>query len=158
MWHNDISSATSRVKAIDSLSGITEDDRVRGRGPHPAKGLDVGPVTTDALGVSGQVIINAARLWEASALKTAVAANRANLGLIVSDFVYQSAIRHAGSQGDAGAYPDVDVRVKEACIRAWVKFIDPIPPGLPVQQALVWPSRPDQEALRAAGGCLGQAG
>jgi hypothetical protein len=47
--------------------------------------LDVGPVTSDDLGVSGQVIINAARLLEAPDLKDSVAANHANLGIVVSD-------------------------------------------------------------------------
>ena len=52
--------------------------------------IDVGPVTSDRLGVSGQVIINAARLLEAPALKTTIAANRASLGIIVSEFIYQN--------------------------------------------------------------------
>lgn len=54
--------------------------------------LDVGPVTSDPLGVSGQVIINAARLLEAPALKSAAAVSRASPGIIVSDFIYQSAV------------------------------------------------------------------
>ena len=65
--------------------------------------LDVGPVTSDRMGVSGQVIINAARLLEAPRLKAAVAANHANLGIIVSDFIYQSAVKHEDVLSDPGA-------------------------------------------------------
>jgi hypothetical protein len=105
--------------------------------------LDLGPVTSDSLGVSGQVINNAARLLEAPALKNAIAANRANLGFIVSDFIYQTAIRHGGGFSDPGAYAGVEVKVKEANMRAWMQIVDP---------ALSVP--PPRDALLPAGGPL----
>ena len=87
--------------------------------------LDVGPVTSDDLGVSGQVIINAARLLEAPDLKDSVAANHANLGIVVSDFIYQSVIRHADVLSDPGAFTEIDVIVKEATLRGWTQMVDP---------------------------------
>ncbi|HXP56853.1 MAG TPA: cyclic nucleotide-binding domain-containing protein, partial [Streptosporangiaceae bacterium] len=87
--------------------------------------LDVGPVSSDELGVSGQVIINAARLLEASAFKTAMNDQQAPLGMIVSDFVYQSAVNEAGSLTDAASYAEIDVQVKKTRLRAWTLLIEP---------------------------------
>ena len=85
--------------------------------------LDVGPATSDSLGVSGQVIINAARLLEAPALKNAVAGDRANLGIVVSDFVYQSAIRHADVPRGPGAFTEVEINTKKTSLPAWMELI-----------------------------------
>ena len=107
--------------------------------------VNVGPVTSDTQGVSGQVIINATRLLEAPSLKDAIAANRANLGIIVSDFVHESAIRYHGSQASPGAYAEVEVNVKEASLRAWVQVIDPVLPGTAATQtfsSVTGPARP----------------
>ena len=87
--------------------------------------VDVGPVTTDDLGVSGQVIINAARLLDAPAFKTAMATKHAHLGMIVSDFVYQSAVIQADHLTDPASYAEIDVRVKETYLRAWMLLVDP---------------------------------
>jgi Cyclic nucleotide-binding domain len=110
--------------------------------------VNVGPVTSDTQGVSGQVIINATRLLEAPSLKDAIAANRANLGIIVSDFVHESAIRYHGSQASPGAYAEVEVNVKEASLRAWVQVIDPVlpapPPPRPLAPSPVQPGQPGQ--------------
>ncbi|MGO9783956.1 MAG: cyclic nucleotide-binding domain-containing protein [Streptosporangiaceae bacterium] len=99
--------------------------------------LDVGPVTSDDLGVSGQVINNASRLLDAPALKNAIAADRANLGFIISDFIYQTAIRNGGGLSDPSAYTEVEVKVKEADLRGWVQVVDPILPARPPRDALV---------------------
>jgi CRP-like cAMP-binding protein len=87
--------------------------------------LDVGPVTTDELGVSGQVIINAARLLEAPAFKESIDEQHAPLGMIVSDFVYQSAVIGAGSLTDAANYAEINVQVKETRLRAWTLLVEP---------------------------------
>jgi CRP-like cAMP-binding protein len=87
--------------------------------------LDVGPVTTDELGVSGQVIINAARLLDAPAFKQAMDAQQAPLGMIVSDFVYQSAVIQAGSLTDPDSYDEIDVKVKQTRLRAWTLLVEP---------------------------------
>ena len=87
--------------------------------------LDVGPVTTDDLGVEGQVIINAARLLEASALKKAMFAKQANLGLVVSDFVYQTAVERIDYLTDPASYAGIDIHVKESSKRAWMLLVEP---------------------------------
>lgn len=102
--------------------------------------LDVGPVTSDGIGVSGQVIINTARLLDASALKKTIGGSDAHLGLIVSDFVYQHTVRHARHVTDPTAYRRVRVRVKEASLRAWISLV-----GSPLQAPPRW------MALLAAG-------
>jgi CRP-like cAMP-binding protein len=102
--------------------------------------LDVGAVTSDDIGVSGQVIINAARLLDASALKRAISGSGAPLGLIVSDFVYYNTVRHARHVTDPAAYRRVRVRVKEASLPAWISLV-----GSPLQAPPQW------MALLAAG-------
>jgi Cyclic nucleotide-binding domain len=54
--------------------------------------LNVGPVVSD-MGVSGEAIIVAARLLEALQFKEAIRKSTANLGVIASPFVYETAIR-----------------------------------------------------------------
>ena len=95
--------------------------------------VDVGPVMTDNLGVSGQVIINAARLLEAPTFKAAMAGEHAHLGVVVSDFVYQSAVTQADCLTDPDGYAEIDVRVKEASKRAWMLLVNP-PIAVPPRQ------------------------
>jgi CRP-like cAMP-binding protein len=76
----------------------------------------VGPVTTDAIGQSGEAIIRAARLLDAPVLKRGLAGTGADLGIIVSDFVYEGVIRH----GDPDGFEAVKVKVKEARLDAWM--------------------------------------
>ena len=50
---------------------------------------------------------------------------RAPLGMIVSDFVYQSAVSEAGSLTDAASYIEIEVQVKKTRLRAWTLLIEP---------------------------------
>jgi class 3 adenylate cyclase len=86
--------------------------------------VDVGPVTTDTMGVSGQAIIVAARLVEAPSFKEAIVRSPANLGLIVSPFVYDTAVRHTLNPIDLAGYSPIQVRVKGFSSSAWVKLFD----------------------------------
>ena len=65
---------------------------------------DVGPVTSDDLGVQGEVIIRAARLLEAAALRKAMVRDRANLGVVVSPFVFDTAIGQPGGPIDSAGF------------------------------------------------------
>ena len=85
--------------------------------------IDVGPVVSDAAGVSGQAIIRTARLLDAGALKTAMAETGANLGIIASAFVYETAIRQADGPVDPAHYIPVQANVKESSIPAWMQLI-----------------------------------
>jgi CRP-like cAMP-binding protein len=91
--------------------------------------VDVGPVTSDAIGVNGEAIIIAARMLDAPIFKAAIAAGTANLGVIASRFVYDTAIRHSLNPLDRSAYSQVLVEVKELTIVAWMKlFTAPMTP------------------------------
>jgi DNA-binding NarL/FixJ family response regulator len=82
--------------------------------------LEFGPVTRDPMGVSGAAIIRAARLLDAPEFKKALHASDADLGAILSDFVYQETTR----QDRPGLNPDdlhsLDIRVKETQTTAWI--------------------------------------
>lgn len=87
--------------------------------------LIVGPVMSDTIGMSGQAIISAARLLDAPVLKEAMASSGASLGIIASDFVYETAIKHAEGWADPDKYKAVQANVKESSIPAWMQIIDP---------------------------------
>ena len=87
--------------------------------------VDVGPVVSDPVGMSGDTIINVARLVEAPVLKQRIVARHPNLGLIASSFVYHTAIKPAMSEFDPGGYEPVQVTVKESSLPAWIRLIDP---------------------------------
>jgi hypothetical protein len=97
--------------------------------------LAVGPVTGDDSGVSGQVIINAARYLDAPSLREAMKGAQATVGFVVSDFVYQSAVSLAECPTDPERYSSIDVRVKEIHQQAWMLLVSPAP-ALPPTGAL----------------------
>ena len=84
--------------------------------------INVGPVATDAMGLSGEAIIVAARLVEALPFKEAMKRDEADLGIIVSTFIHDTVIRH-----DLGltGYSQVQVDVKESSFLAWMKLFGP---------------------------------
>jgi class 3 adenylate cyclase len=87
--------------------------------------VNVGPVTADNLGVSGEAIIIAARLLAAPVFKKAMDTTGANLGVIVSTFVYDGVIRHDRSMS---GYSQVQVNVKTFHRLAWMKLFDEASP------------------------------
>jgi class 3 adenylate cyclase len=86
--------------------------------------LHVGPVESDAEGVNGQVIVEAARLIAAHAFKDrlAQAPPETCLGLIASEFVYNNVIKQHPSQLTPGKYRPITARVKEHEFTAWIKL------------------------------------
>jgi Cyclic nucleotide-binding domain len=87
--------------------------------------VDIGPVASNAMGLVGNAIVLAARLLDAPALKTAIAESGADLGVIVSAFAYESAVRHAGGAIDPLAYQKVQVTVKGRDLPGWMQLTDP---------------------------------
>jgi class 3 adenylate cyclase len=83
--------------------------------------LDVGPVTSDTIGMSGDAIIRTARLLEAAEFKGAMADGGATLGVIVSEFVYEAAVPHI--EGETAGFIPVKAIVKEARIPGWMLII-----------------------------------
>ena len=91
--------------------------------------VNVGPVVSDAMGVSGEAIIIAARLVEAPSFKEALATSKANLGIIASPFVYEAVIRHSADWHDMASYSQVMVEVKESATTAWMKLFNAVGPS-----------------------------
>ena len=90
--------------------------------------VNVGPVVSDTMGVSGEAIIVTARLVEAPDFKQALARSTANLGVIASPFVYETVIRHGQDPSYVASYSQVPVEVKESRTTAWMKLFDaPLP-------------------------------
>ena len=98
-------------------STYTEPSRIRLR-----IAVNVGPVTTDHIGMSGDAIIRTARLVEAPALKAAMETTGHGLGIIVSDFVYETAVGHADQVIDADQYQRAEVSLKEFQGQAWMRL------------------------------------
>lgn len=82
--------------------------------------LNVGPVDSDPQGVSGEAIIFTARLLAAPGLKKELARVGADLGVIVSPFIYDSVIKHAPGLVDPVQYRRLRFRVKESNATAWM--------------------------------------
>jgi hypothetical protein len=80
--------------------------------------VNVGPVATDSIGLSGEAIIVTARLIEAPLFKKAMDTRGASLGVIASTFIYETVIRH---DPDLTGYACVRVDVKETTTPAWMK-------------------------------------
>ncbi len=94
--------------------------------------VNVGPVVSDTMGVSGEAIIVIARLIEAPSFKKAIAESAgSSLGVIASPFVYETVIRHSSSPSDVASYSRVPVEVKESDTSAWMKLFDTPLPSLP---------------------------
>jgi len=87
--------------------------------------ISVGPVVQDGTGVNGEAIIFAARMLEEEAFKSAIADSHSVLGLITSDFVYETAIKHAEYPVDRANYVPVRVQVKESRMSAWMQMVNP---------------------------------
>ena len=90
--------------------------------------VNVGPVASDSMGVSGEAIIVTARLVEAPQFKLAMDASGASLGIMVSTFIYETVIKHGQ---DLAGYSQVQVDVKETSLAAWMKVFNRSvsPPG-----------------------------
>jgi CRP-like cAMP-binding protein len=83
--------------------------------------INVGPVASDSMGVSGEAIIVTARLVEAPQFKMTMDASGGSLGVIVSTFIYETVIKHGR---DLTGYSQVQVDVKETSVAAWLKVFD----------------------------------
>jgi class 3 adenylate cyclase len=86
--------------------------------------VNVGPVTTDAIGMSGDAIIRTTRLVDAPPLKTAMTETKRGLGIIVSEFVYETAVAHPSQLLAAERYLKVDVSLKGFQSPAWMRLYD----------------------------------
>jgi hypothetical protein len=88
---------------------------------------NVGPVTDDDLGWNGESIIRTSRLVESAAFKQAMADSGAALGIMVSPFVYETAIGQVADFVYAAEYEQVTVTNKEFAGWAWMRLADQSP-------------------------------
>jgi Cyclic nucleotide-binding domain len=115
-----IAQALSEMSAALALHNSTQRESARFK---LRLALNVGPVVSD-VGVSGEAIIVTARLVDAPDFKNALARSSSSLGLIVSPFVYETAIRHGADRRDASFYSQVRVEVKESDTQAWIRLVN----------------------------------
>lgn len=85
----------------------------------------VGPIVADTMGVSGEAIIRAARMLDAPEFKQAMSEADTSLGLIVSGFVYETAVKQANDPLTPAGFSQVQVKVKESEMTAWMHFVTP---------------------------------
>jgi hypothetical protein len=111
-----------RIQLPDALRHHNEDRALAARLRLRAA-VDVGPVVSDLTGVSGDVIRRAARLLTAPALKRAMNKNKAAVGVIVSDFIYETAVRQVGSPVVTSDYEEIQADVKQADLTTRIQLI-----------------------------------
>jgi hypothetical protein len=96
--------------------------------------LHLGPVTRDAEGLNGDALIHAARLLDAPPLRDALRASGADLALMASRHVFETALSSDTGLLDPAAFTQVSFRVKESQITAWMHVVghpaavEPAPP------------------------------
>jgi hypothetical protein len=90
--------------------------------------VHIGEVHRDQHGLAGVAVNHVFRLLDAPVLKQALASRCAELVLIVSDYVYDSVVRHSRAMIDPAAFQPVTASVKETRTRAWTLLPDQ---GLP---------------------------
>jgi CRP-like cAMP-binding protein len=91
--------------------------------------VNVGPVSGDAGGISGEAVDIVASLLEAPDFKQAMAGRgeRTSLGVIISPFVYETVVRQDRDLTEVASYTQAPVKVEEANTTAWVRWISPDP-------------------------------
>jgi class 3 adenylate cyclase len=100
--------------------------------------IHAGEVATDEYGMSGFDLIVACRLLDAAELRASLLNSPSALATIVSNAIYEAAIRHGFRDIDPTAYHPVRVRVKQNHINAWLRL--PVH-SRPVELATVNPAR-----------------
>jgi CRP-like cAMP-binding protein len=85
--------------------------------------INVGPVFGDAADVSGEAITVASRLLEAPYFNDAVADSSADLGIVISPFVYETFIRPGPDLNEVASYIQVPVEVRGSSTTAWMRVI-----------------------------------
>lgn len=82
--------------------------------------VHAGSVAVDDFGVTGHAVNHMFRLLDARPFKEAVRVSGRDVGLIVSDYFYDSVVRHGLGTQDPADFTPVRVEVKETKARAWV--------------------------------------
>jgi class 3 adenylate cyclase len=88
--------------------------------------VHIGEVHSDAYGLAGSGVNHLFRLLDAPVLKKTLANAGADLALMVSDYFYDSVVKHGPGMIDPATFRPVDVEVKETKTRGWMHL-----PGVP---------------------------
>lgn len=113
----------------------------------------IGEVHHDAHGLVGTAVNHLVRLLDAPPLKRALEDSGDEVALIVSDYFYDSVVRHAGGRVDPTAFWPVTVEVKQTRARGWV-HLPHSPAGTPAlrEAALARPASRMPPAPSGPGG------
>jgi hypothetical protein len=84
--------------------------------------MHTGVVLFDAKGFYGDAVIHVCRLLDAPVFKDALATSTDDLGLLVSDYLYNTVIRHGHDLINPELYHALNVTSKETQCRAWIHF------------------------------------
>jgi DNA-binding NarL/FixJ family response regulator/uncharacterized LabA/DUF88 family protein len=105
--------------------------------------LHAGPVTADALGVSGEAIVYASRLVGAPVFREALQESGAQLGIVVSGVVYDMITRQGNLDSVPADLQSVNVQLKDLQATAWMWFSEYAP-------ARIDTAEPDRESESGA--------
>jgi hypothetical protein len=84
----------------------------------------IGPVYCDERGFSGDDVTFLCRMLDAQPLRQALAQSRAELALIVSDYVHDKLVRQRRSLVDLKSFRRVRTQVKRAPVHGWIYLPD----------------------------------
>ncbi|MGH3388880.1 MAG: protein kinase domain-containing protein, partial [Actinomadura sp.] len=84
--------------------------------------LHIGEINDDGDGVTGAAMVHAFRLLDAQPLRAALRTSDAHLAFIASDRLYQEVIRESDGLIDPADYRSIEVGVKAAGTRAWIRI------------------------------------
>jgi hypothetical protein len=107
------------LRRHNRLAGDAADIRLR-------VAVHIGEVHRDPHGLAGVAVNHLFRLLDAPVLKGALGAGDADVALIVSDYFYESVVRHGPGMIDPTTFRPVTVAVKRTQARGWIHL-----PGTP---------------------------
>jgi hypothetical protein len=107
----------AKLRSHNKMSGDAAKIRLR-------MAAHTGQVYFDDDGMTGEAVIKLFRLLNANALRRALAAATADLGLMISDDVHDEMVRNAGELIGSTAYRRIRVTTKETRTTAWLCFPD----------------------------------
>lgn len=105
-----------QIKAHNHVAQSTRKFRLRAA-------LHAGEVHQDSYGFAGFDVNFACRMLDASALRRTMESTDNEVGVIVSELIYNGVVRHGYGQIDPAAYRKVEFRVKGTRAKAWVRVV-----------------------------------
>lgn len=107
-------------------------------------GMHVGPVRHDDRGISGRAADLACRLADSAVSRHLLDAEGADLVLVISQSLYEDAVRHGGSFIEPESYSSARLKLQEGEVTAWFHLPDRPAPEIPA--ALMQRKKPDELA------------